>query len=579
MTEDSQRTDAAPNVDAAIPTPPAESAPPPSETGEAPPPAEPTAQAAPAVQTQTPVAASVGSVDDEVAKEMEAAGGSMDAILNAPADDRMPDASSESPKASGADAPATEEPTSAPAPNAAGEPEHYEMRRGRITAVRGDDVFVDLTGETRKLQGVVPLPQFDRPPRIGSIMDFVVEREDESQGLIFLSREGAVSRSTWDHLQKGSVVEARVVSTNKGGLELEIIGGIKAFMPASQIDVHPVGDLEPFIGQKLDGCVQEIDHRHKKVVLSRRAHIEAMRKRNRVKLLAEIKVGDIREGTVSNLTDFGAFIDIGGMDGLVHISDIAYERINKPSDVLKKGQSVRVKVLKIEPGKDRMSLGIKQADPDPWEGVDQEFTVGNQVSGKVTRTAPFGAFIEVRPGVEGLLPIAEISWKRIHKVEDVLQVGQIVNVQILEVQFKRKRMTLSLKQAAGDPWADAEATYVKGSRHEGKVVNLTDFGAFVELKQGVEGLVHISELSDKRVGKVSDVLNVGDVKTFRVKDIDPGKRKLSLSLKEQKEEPVLEPETSRKPKPKVDKSKLTGGMDLSRYGGTGLGGLSLDDLK
>ncbi|MEM6259125.1 MAG: S1 RNA-binding domain-containing protein [Planctomycetota bacterium] len=464
-------------------------------------------------------------------------------------------------------------------------PVHHEIRRGRISAIRGEDVFIDVTGDTGKLQGVVPLAQFDRPPRLGSIMDFVVDHIDEAQGLMFLSREGAISRTTWDTLHKGSVVEARVTGHNKGGLELELVGNIRAFMPASQIDLHHIEDFEPLVGQKLEAAVTEVDRKHKKVMLSRRAHLEHVRKASKEKLMASLEVGAILDGKVSNIVDYGAFIDIGGVDGLCHVSDMSYQHVTKPGDVVKQGDAVQVKVLKIDKAKGRIALGMKQVAPDPWETATTGVSAGAEITGTVTRTANFGAFIDIGGGVEGLLPISEISWKRIGKCEDVISVGQSLRLKVLTFDPKKKKMSLSLKQLGGDPWADAVAKFEVDSWVPGKVVSTQDFGAFVELEEGVEGLVHISELADGRVKSVGDIVKVGDEKNFRVKQIDTDKRKLALSLRKDSgprggdrrggkgQEEVKVFKTTAK---KQSKENLKGGMDL---GGVGLGGLSMDDLK
>ncbi|MBX2851577.1 MAG: S1 RNA-binding domain-containing protein [Phycisphaeraceae bacterium] len=465
-------------------------------------------------------------------------------------------------------------------------PVHHEIRRGRISAIRGEDVFIDVTGDTGKLQGVVPLQQFDRPPRLGSIMDFVVDHIDEAQGLMFLSREGAISRTTWDTLHKGSIVEARCTGHNKGGLELELVGNIRAFMPASQVDLHHIEDFEPFVGQKLEATVTEVDRKHKKVMLSRRAHLEYVRKHAKEKLLATLEVGAILDGKVANIVEYGAFIDIGGVDGLCHVSDMSYQHVTKPADVVKQGDAVQVKVLKIDKSKGRIALGMKQVQPDPWDTATAGLSAGAEVTGTVTRTASFGAFVAVGEGVEGLLPISEISWKRIHKCEDVISVGQSLRLKVLAFDPKKKKMSLSLKQIAGDPWGDAVSKFAEESWVQGKVVSVQDFGAFVELEEGVEGLVHISELADGRVKQVTDIVNVGDEKNFRIKQIDTEKRKLALSLRKDsgprggdrrggkggKEEVKLFKTTAKK----QPKENLKGGMDL---GGVGLGGLSMDDLK
>jgi small subunit ribosomal protein S1 len=464
-------------------------------------------------------------------------------------------------------------------------PVHHEIRRGRISAIRGEDVFIDVTGDTGKLQGVVPLQQFDRPPRLGSIMDFVVDHIDEAQGLMFLSREGAISRTTWDTLHKGSVVEARVTGHNKGGLELELVGNIRAFMPASQIDLHHVEDFEPLVGQKLEATVTEVDRKHKKVMLSRRAHLEHVRKTSKEKLLGTLEVGAVLDGKVSNIMDYGVFIDIGGVDGLCHVSDMSYQHVTKPADIVKQGDAMQVKVLKIDKDKGRIALGIKQVQPDPWDTATAGVSTGSEVTGTVTRTANFGAFITVGEGVEGLLPISEISWKRIGKCEDVISVGQSLRLKVLTFDPKKRKMSLSLKQLGGDPWADAVAKFAVDSWVQGKVVSTQDFGAFVELEEGVEGLVHISELADGRVKNVTDIVNVGDEKNFRIKNIDTDKRKLALSLRKGssprggdrrggkgQEEVKIFKTTARK----QSRENLKGGMDL---GGMGLGGLSMDDFK
>ena len=470
---------------------------------------------------------------------------------------------------------------------------HTELRRGRISAVRGEDVFVDVQGSTGRLQGVVPLVQFERPPRLGSIMDFVVDKVDEGQGLMFLSREGAISRTNWDNLQRGSAVEARVTGKNKGGLELELVGNIRAFMPMSQVDIHHIEDdaIEALVGTKVLAHVTEIDRKHKKVMLSRRAHLEKKRKTDKIKLLATLEVGQVLDGTVSKLMPFGAFVDIGGVDGLVHVSDMAYSHVNNPGDVVKQGDKVQVKVLKIESDKDRIALGMKQIQPDPWDAVSATVHVGEEVTGRVVRAANFGAFIQLEQGVEALLPISEISWKRIHRVEDVLSVGQSVRLKVLTMEPAKQRMSLSLKQIAGDPWGDATAKYAEDAMVPGKVVSVQDFGAFVELEEGVEGLVHISELADQRVNQVTDIVNVGDEKEFRIKSIDTDNRKISLSLRKDSgpkggggqggggrrggrgNEEMIHVEPA---KQKIDRKDLKGGMDL---GGIGLGGLSMDSLK
>lgn len=526
--------------------------------------------------SDVPAGRPTGGIDEELQREIdEALGGqNVEALME----------SSSAQAASAAEGSAAEG-----APAAPGE-FHHEIRRGRISAVRGEDVFVDLVGADGKHQGVVPLSQFERAPRLGSIMDFVVERIDDAQGLVFLSREGAISRTTWDQLQKGSIVDARVTATNKGGLELEMVGSIRAFMPASQVDLHHVGELEPFIGQKLEAIVAEIDRRGKKVLLSRRALLQQRRERAKEKLMAELEEGQLRDGTVSNIVDFGAFVDLGGVDGLVHISDLSYTHVGKPADVVQLGQAVKVKVLKIDQEHGRISLGLKQVAPDPWEGIESRFQVGEQIAARVLRTANFGAFAEVEPGVEALLPLSELSWKRIHSAGEAVQPGQVVHAKVISLDASKKRMSLSVKQAGGDPWTGVEREFEKGTSHEGKVIGTTDFGAFVELKAGVEGMVHISELSTSRVGAVVDVVKVGDVKSFRVLEVDEEQRRIRLSLKPEsapraegghaagegrgRQAAHAPPPAKRQPR-----KDLKSGLGDAGAMGMGLGNLRLEDLK
>ncbi|MEQ9459500.1 MAG: S1 RNA-binding domain-containing protein [Phycisphaeraceae bacterium] len=467
------------------------------------------------------------------------------------------------------------------------EPEavHHEVRRGRIAAIRGDDVFVELVGEMGKMQGLVPLTQFERAPRLGSVMDFVVDRVDEAEGLIYLSREGAVSRATWEQLARGSAVEARVTSTNKGGLELEMVGGIRAFMPASQVDLHHVDDLETFVGEKIEAIVQEIDRKSKKVLLSRRQYLQQKREAAKQKLLAELEVDQVREGKVSNIAQFGAFVDLGGVDGLLHVSDMTYGHVDKPNEVVKVGDTVKVKVLKIQDGEKglRISLGLKQIQPDPWEGLGERYQVGEQVTGRVTRTANFGAFVEVEEGVEALLPISEMSWKRVHNADEVVRVGDMIKLSVISIDPARQRMSLSLKAAGGDPWEGVTLKYPQNAVVEGTVLSTTDFGAFVELEEGIEGLVHISELSDRRVGSVEDVVKVGDKRQFRVIELHEGERRIKLSIKQveklsTKAEDQHQPRNLGKVK-KQHSGSLKSGLGKSAAMGMGLGDLNLDKFK
>lgn len=455
------------------------------------------------------------------------------------------------------------------------------VRRGRITEIRGDDVFVELYGVEGKNTGVVPLRQFERPPRLGSMMDFVVERYEEAEGFYVLNREGAVTKATWEQLHKGSIVEARVVAHNKGGLELEMVGSIRAFMPAGQIDFHHIEKMEDCVGQRYTAVVQEINHKSKRVVLSRRTFLEQERRAKKEKVLAEIEAGQTREGKIVSIAEYGAFVDLGGVDGLIHISDMSYKRINKPSEVVKVGDIVKVKVLKIDKDKERLSLGLKQVEPDPWEGLADRIKPGETVSSRVVKIAEFGVFVEVETGVEGLVPASELSWKRNVKTNELVKEGDIVKLQVLAVDADKRRISLSLKQAGGDPWADAAGKFATGTNVEATVTKIADFGAFVEVEQGLEGLVHISELSDKRVNAVGDVVKIGLRYQFRVLELDVKNHRMRLSLKATKEPVKTAEELAAEAKAaaktavkKVPKTNLKGGM--GKAGGLGIG---LRDLK
>lgn len=455
----------------------------------------------------------------------------------------------------------------------------FQIKRGRINSIQSEDVFVDLVGVDQKLQGVVPLKQFDRSPRVGSVMDFVVERIDEGEGLICLSREGAVTQSTWQQLARGAIVEARVVSTNKGGLELEMVGGIRAFMPASQIDLVRVDSLENFIGEKMNGMVQEIDRRSRNVVLSRRRLLQHERQKQRQKTLEELEVDQTRNGKVSNIMPYGVFVDLGGVDGLVHVSDLSYTHVKQPSDVVTVGQEVTVKILQIDEENQKIRLGLKQVGPDPWEGIEGQVHVGDVVTGRIVRTAEFGAFVEIQAGVEGLLPVSEISWKRIGSPAEVVKPEDLIQVKVLQLDTGKRRMSLSLKQVQGDPWTATADKYPRHSTVEGTVVRTTQFGAFVELEPGIEGLVHISELSDTRVSDVNKVVQVGQKYEFRILEVSESDRRMKLSRKallqssQEIADSAVSPRPTRTARPRSGKP-LNGGL-----GGGGGMGQGLGDLK
>ncbi|MHC4427624.1 MAG: 30S ribosomal protein S1 [Planctomycetota bacterium] len=319
------------------------------------------------------------------------------------------------------------------------------MKTGRIVRIHRDDVFVEFGP---KSQGVCPRSQFDNPPTVGEVMPFVVDRFDAKEGLLILSRHGAVTKAAWETMAAGQVVEATCTGTNKGGLELEIAKH-RAFMPAGQVDIHHVEDLSVFVGQKLTCEIIELDRTRGRIILSRRRCLEAERQRQRGELLEELAEGDERTAVVRSLQSYGAFADLGGVDGLIHISDICHERIKHPSERLTEGQEVQVKVLKIDREQDppRIGLGMKQCLADPFHTEVSKLTEGATVTGRVTRIMPYGAFVEIAPGVEGLVHISQVSNQRVQKITQVIKPNEIVTVKVLDIDPKQRRISLSLRAA------------------------------------------------------------------------------------------------------------------------------------
>ncbi len=424
----------------------------------------------------------------------------------------------------------------------------------RVVAVDDQVVLMELGA---KDQGYVPLEQFERPPEAGDILQLEVVRHDQEEDLWVLSREGAVERATWDDLSVGQIVEAFVENVNKGGLEVRF-GGVHGFMPLSQISLYRVETPEEYLHQKLRCQVIEVDRRENRVIVSARALMELEAQQKREALLEELAEGDIRSGVVRQVMPYGAFVDLGGVDGLLHVSQMSWSRVADPGDVVQPGQTVSVKVLKIEDEGRKISLGMKQTQPDPWESVEKDYPLGSLAAGRVTKLERFGAFVELQPGVEALIPLSELAWQRVGRSSDVLQAGQEVQAVVLSVDPGRRRLSLSLKQAQANPWVGVTHKYPRQSEHTGTVTRLAEFGAFVELEPGVEGLVHISELSDQRVRRVEDVVQQGQPLRVRVLDVDEPARRISLSSKA-----LLATETPDRPARAAKKRKrpLRGGLD------------------
>jgi small subunit ribosomal protein S1 len=331
-----------------------------------------------------------------------------------------------------------------------------EERQGTITGIRGDEVFVEFGP---KSQGICNVSHFDQQPRVGDQAEFILDRYDDRDGLWVLSRKGKVQKAEWESLEVGQVVEARCTGTNKGGLEMEICNH-RAFMPAGQVDLRHVPDLAVFIGEKIPCEVTEIDHSRARIILSRKTILNAEREESAKSLLRDLKVGATRPAVITSIQDYGAFADIGGMDGLIHVSDMSHTRINHPKEVVKEGDNVKVQVLKIDMSRDqpRIALGMKQLEADPYESGVKDLTEGATVTGRVTRIMDFGAFVEVAPGVEGLLHISELSHDRVHNVGKVVQQDQVVTVKVLSVDQGSRRISLSLKALSDKAAEDTERT-------------------------------------------------------------------------------------------------------------------------
>ncbi len=444
------------------------------------------------------------------------------------------------------------------------------IRRGRIVSIRKGDVLVDLGG---KSQGLISELQFDdEPPVIGKEYDFSVERYDASEGLVILSRRGSgvvQHHVTWENIEPGSLVEGVVNGMNKGGLELQI-KSMRAFMPSGQVNLFFEKDISVYLGQKMVVEVTQCDGLTHNLVVSRKAVLEREKEEAKKKLLAEIEEGQSRRGKVRSVTDFGAFVDLGGADGLVHVSELSYSRVRHPSDVVKVGDEVDVKVLKVDKATGKMSLSIRQGMPDPWNDAATKYAAGNQVVGKVMRVENFGAFVELEPGVEGLLPVSELSWQRVRSPREVVKEDDQIKLVVLSIEAPQRKMTLSLKQAGPDPWSDAAEKFTKDSIVSGKVTRIVDFGAFIELEPGLEGLVHVSEISDKRIRTPADAVQPGQEVKVKVLEIDRNSRRVSLSIKRAILPPPPTPEqlaaveAAKKKKDERDakRGRLKGGLDF-----------------
>jgi small subunit ribosomal protein S1 len=421
-----------------------------------------------------------------------------------------------------------------------GDIEEGEVIRGRVVEVRTGDVIVDIG---YKSEGAIPIEEFRHTgaPKVGDEIEVFLEAKEDSEGLIVLSKDKADKIKVWDQISKafdaGSPVEGRVVEVVKGGLAVDV--GVRAFLPGSQVDLRPVKNLGSMLGQTIRAKVIKLNRRRGNVVLSRRAVLETEREEKKKHTLAVLTEGMALTGTVKNITDYGAFIDLGGIDGLLHVTAMSWGRIGHPSEIFQVGDQVEVVVLHFDRETGRVSLGYKQKSSDPWAVVDQRFPVGARVQGRVVSLTNYGAFVELEPGVEGLVHVSEMSWtRRVRHPSKIVNVGDTVEVQVLDVNKATKRISLGMKQVEADPWDTIDDRYKPGMRVQGKVRNLTDFGAFVELEPGVDGLLHISDMSwTRNIGHPSELLKKGQPVETQILNVDRDNKRISLGLKQIQPDP------------------------------------------
>ncbi|HPF41163.1 MAG TPA: S1 RNA-binding domain-containing protein [Phycisphaerae bacterium] len=449
-----------------------------------------------------------------------------------------------------------------------------ELIEARIANIGSEDVLVDFGA---KMLGVLPKSEFreDTNYAVGDTIEVLVVGEDKSGGLINVSHRKAKQQKILRTIEVGMELEGPVTGMNRGGLEVTI-EGLRAFIPASQVELGFRKDISDLIGKTIRAEVTKFDLDEQNIVLSRRRILEREEKSRKEKAFEELQVGEVRKGRVKTLMDFGAFIDIGGVDGLLHISDMSWGRINKPEEVVTVGDEVEVKVTKINKEKGKVSLSLKQLKAHPWEKAGEKYPEGTKISGRVVRLANFGAFVELEPGLDALLPISEMSWtKRVRSPKEVVNEGDVIEAKVLSCEPDKQRISISLKALSDDPWSAAAAKYPVDSKVRGKVVRTTDFGAFVNLEDGVDGLIHISELADRRVNRVEDVVKVGAEVEARVVKIDTENNRIGLSLKEPPPEPTPEElakiEQERIAAEKRRNKKRRGGLTIDWD--QGLGGL------
>ncbi len=419
--------------------------------------------------------------------------------------------------------------------------EEGEIVRGRVLKIDDKEVTVDVGF---KSEGVIPVEEFPdlEGVKVGDEIEVFLEKTENQDGLVVLSKQRADFVKVWDRVKTaadmGQLVEGRLMRKIKGGVVVDLYG-VEAFLPGSQIALRQVQNVDSLIGQSMEFKIIKLNKRRRNIVVSRRSVLEEHRAKQKTEIIGELAKDQIREGVVKNITDFGAFVDLGGIDGLLHITDMSWGRVSHPSELVSIGEKVKVKVLSFDPEKERISLGLKQLTPYPWEDVDKRYQVGQKLNGKVVSITDYGAFVELEKGIEGLIHISEMSWTRhVRHPSKVVAIGDQIEAVILKIDKDNEKISLGLKQTEPDPWLTLDQRFPIGTRLAGKVRNLTNFGAFVEIEEGIDGLVHISDMSwTRRVVHPSEVLKKGDKVDVVVLSIDKDARRISLGLKQVTEDP------------------------------------------
>ena len=410
-----------------------------------------------------------------------------------------------------------------------------EVVEGEVTSISKREVVVTIGG---KSEGVIAAPEFRYNPdlKVGDKVEVYVENAEDKKGQLVLSHKKARTLKSWDRVNEAfendEIVKGYVKTRTKGGMIVDVFG-IEAFLPGSQIDIKPIRDYDQFVDQTIDFKIVKINQEGRNVVVSHKVLLEAEQEARRAELIGKLEKGQVLEGVVKNITNYGVFVDLGGVDGLIHITDLSWGRVNHPEEIVSLDEKIKVVVLDFNEQQKRIALGLKQLSAHPWDKLSQDLKVGDKVTGKVVLIADYGAFIEIEPGVEGLVHVSEMSWSpRLHSAQEFLKVGDEVEAQILSIDREARKMSLGLKQLTANPWESIREKYPVGSKHTATVRNVTNFGVFAELEDGVEGLVHISDLSWTKIKHPSEVVAPGDSIEVQILDFDEVNHKLSLGHKQ-----------------------------------------------